>query len=63
MKKNSRELSYINRGSEVYLKHCHAYHEVERLGIVTCLNLHSKYLKLDDENVLFGDIYEIRVVD
>lgn len=63
MEKNTYELAHIKKGSEVYLKYYHAFHEVERVGVITYLNLHSKYLKFGDEKVLFEDIYEIRVVE
>jgi hypothetical protein len=63
MEQNSYRLQHVMKGTKIRISYYSAFHEIERDGIVTELNLHFKYLKLDGERILFQDIYEIMITD
>ena len=59
---NNRAICRIGKGSRVHLT-CHmAFHDVELTGTVTEIDLTWRYLRLDDEKILFDDIYTIDAV-
>ena len=59
MEKNSLVLRHVTKGTKLFISYYSAFHEVERVGTVTDLNLALKHIKVDDEQILFEDIYEI----
>ena len=53
----------LQRGMKVEISYYKAFHDVVRTGVLTNLNTAFKRLKLDDELILFDDIYTIRIMD
>ena len=59
---NNRAICRISKGSRVRLT-CHmAFHDVEVTGTVTEIDRVLRLLKVDDEKILFDDIYTIDAV-
>lgn len=63
MERNTLALRHIVKGTRILISYYRAFHEVEKEGIVTELNLQFRYLKIHDEKILFEDIYEIMIKD
>ncbi|MBO4384255.1 MAG: hypothetical protein J5854_02385 [Clostridia bacterium] len=60
---NSRTMLRLQRGMKVEISYYKAFHDVVRTGTVTYLNTAFRRLKLDDEPILFDDIYTIKILD
>ena len=60
---NSRTIMKLQRGMKVEISYYKAFHDVVRTGVLTNLNTAFKRLKLDDELILFDDIYTIKIMD
>ena len=56
---NSRTLARLRRGMTVEIDCYSAFHDVTKRGRITDLNLTFQWLKLDDEQIYFEDIYAI----
>ena len=63
MEHNPYMLQHVMKGTKIHISYYSAFHEIEREGIVTELNFHFKYLKVDGEKIFFQDIYEITIKD
>lgn len=63
MAQNASVLAHIVKGATVVIEYYCAFHDVVKEGIVTALNPSFRYLKLNDEKILFEDIYEIMITD
>lgn len=60
---NSRTMLRLQRGMKVEISYYKAFHDVIRTGTVTYLNTALRRLKLDDEPILFDDIYTLKIMD
>lgn len=56
---NSRILLALAPHQRVYLSYYAHFHDVEREGEITAVNLSLRYLVLDEEKIRFEDIYAI----
>ena len=63
IEKNSAVLSGLSRGMKVAVNYYCAFHDIQKTGQVTKLNIPFGYLVLDEEKILFSDIYSIKIVD
>ena len=63
MEKNASVMRHVTKGTKLFISYYSAFHEVERAGIVTDMNFTLRYIKVDDEKILFEDIYEIAVLN
>lgn len=59
---NSRVMMKLQRGMKVRISYYCAFHDIERTGRVTDVNTTYRRLKLDDELILFDDIYSIKII-
>ena len=60
---NSRILLKLRRGMKVELDCYCAFHDVTKQGKITDVDFTSRWLKLDDEQIDFEDIYSIKITD
>ena len=58
----SAALNRVEKGSMVFLRYYSGFHEREMEGIVSEINRPLQFLKLNEEKILFDDLYEIRVI-
>jgi hypothetical protein len=61
--RNSRMLLKLQKGMKAEISYYRAFHDIVRSGVVTELNTAFRVLKLDDERILFDDIYTIKITD
>ena len=61
--RNSRMIERLNRGCKVRLECHHDFHDVCMQGRVTELSRVMKYLKIEEEKILFEDIYSLEILD
>ena len=61
--RNSRTLLKLQRGAKVEISCYSAFHDVVKRGTVTDVNIAYRRIKLNDEPILFDDIYSIRITD
>ncbi len=60
---NSQVLMKLRRGLRVELECYHAFHDIIVRGAITDVDLTFHWLKLDDEQIHFEDIYSVRITD
>ena len=60
---NSRVLMKLRRGMKVEVECYHAVHDIIVRGTITDMDLTFHWLKLEDEQFYFEDIYLIRITD
>ena len=60
--RNSRIFCSLRRGMRVTVEYFRAFHDVEKCGTVSAVDLPFRYLILDEERISFEDIYSIRIV-
>ena len=53
----------LQRGAKVEISCYSAFHDVVKRGTVTDVNIAYRRIKLNDEPILFDDIYSIRITD
>jgi hypothetical protein len=58
----SETLIRVEKGSKVFVEYYANFHDREKSGIVTEINRPYQFLRLDEEKILFTDLYDIRVV-
>lgn len=61
--RNSRVILKLERGMTVDVAYYKDFHDVEIRGKVTFVDLVYRKLKVDEERILFDDIYSIRITD
>ena len=59
---NAAQILTICKRTHVWISYYCAFHDVQRSGIVTEVDLTFGYLVLDREKILFEDIYDIRKI-
>ncbi len=57
----SSTLMRVEKGSRVFLSYYSDFHDREREGIVSEIDRHFRFLKLDGEKIFFDDLYEVRI--
>lgn len=59
----SAVLNRLSKGDKIRISYyCH-FHDVEKTGTVTAVNYAYRFLKVDDEKIVFDDIYRIAMID
>lgn len=61
--RNSRVISMLTKGMAVRLEYYCSFHDVQKDGVVTEINVPFRYLKIGTEKICFEDIYSIRMID
>lgn len=61
--RNSRVMLKLERGMKVEIEYYKDFHDVTISGRVTAINITYRKLKVDEERILFDDIYSIRITD
>lgn len=61
--RNSRVILKLERGMKVVITCYRNFHDVEISGRVTSVDVVYRKLKVDEERILFDDIYTIRIID
>lgn len=56
-------MKQLQRGMKVLVSYYCAFHDIELTGRVTDINTTYLRLKLDDERILFDDIYSVKIID
>ena len=51
----------MEKGSRVLVSHYSCFHDVETEGIVTEIDRVCRFFRLNEEKILFDDLYDIRV--
>lgn len=51
----------MEKGSRVLVSHYSCFHDVETEGIVTEIDRACRFFRLNEEKILFDDLYDIRV--
>lgn len=60
---NSIVISKLSKGLTVHIEYYCAFHDIEKEGRITEINIPFKYIKLSGERIAFDDIYKIRITD
>ena len=63
IEKNSSVLAHVVKGATVLIEYYCSFHDVIKEGVITSFNPSFRFLKLNDEKILFEDIYEIKITD
>ena len=63
LEQNTRVMQRLKKGMTVTVLYYRAFHDVKRSGRVTDINNTYKYLKLEEEQIYFDDIYSITITD
>ena len=58
----SEVLCRVEKGSKVFLSYYSNFHDVEKEGIVSDINRPLQFFRVDEEKILFIDLYSIRVI-
>ena len=58
----SEVLCRVEKGSKVFLSYYSNFHDVEKEGIVSDINRPLQFFRVDEEKILFVDLYSIRVI-
>lgn len=61
--RNSEVFARLLPGMRVRMECYRAFHDVERTGTVTAVELPFRYLKLDGEKIFFSDVYSIEIIE
>jgi len=61
--RNSRIFLTLAKGNRVAIHYYCAFHDITKEGRITGINLPLRYLVLDEEKILFENIYRIRVLE
>ena len=57
----SAVLNRLSKGDKIRISYyCH-FHDVEKAGTVTAINYAYRFLKVDEEKIVFDDIYKITI--
>ena len=60
---NSLAMRHIKKGCRVRLEYYKGFHDVDKEGTVTVVDLPMRYIKIEDEKILFEDIYSIVLLE
>ena len=58
----SEVLCRVEKGSKVFLSYYSNFHDMEKEGIVAGINRPLQFFRVDEEKILFVDLYSIRVI-
>lgn len=58
----SIEIMRLCRGDRIKVLYYHAFHEVEKVGIVEKIDMVYRYIILAGDKIVFDDIYKIKKV-
>ncbi len=59
----SAVLNRLSKGDKIRISYyCH-FHDVEKIGTVTAINYVYRFLKVDEEKIVFDDVYNIAIID
>ena len=58
----SEVLCRVEKGSKVFLSYYSNFHDVEKEGIVSDINRPLQFFRVNEEKILFTDLYSIRVI-
>jgi len=59
----SAALNRISKGDKIRISYYCRFHDVEKTGNVTAVNYAYRFLKVDEEKIVFDDIYGITMID
>lgn len=57
----SNVLSRLSKGDKIRISYYSHFHDVEKTGTVTAINYAYRFLKVDEEKIVFDDIYKITI--
>ena len=60
---NSMVMRHVKKGCRVRLEYYKGFHDTDKEGMVTVVDLPMRYLKVDEEKILFEDIYSIVLLE
>lgn len=58
----SQVLLHVEKGSKVFLEYYSNFHDVEKEGIVSDMNRDLHFFRVDEEKILFDDLYDIQMI-
>lgn len=59
----SAVMNRLSKGDKIRISYYSHFHDVEKTGTVTAINYAYRFLKVDEEKIVFDDIYGITVID
>ena len=59
----SAVLNRLSKGDKIRISYYSHFHDVEKAGTVTAVNYAYRFLKVDEEKIVFDDIYMITAID
>ncbi len=62
-KDNNDVIAHAEKGMGMRIRYYRDFHERERSGIITKIEAEKRYLMLDDEKILFTDIYHMEITE
>jgi len=63
IEENSKVLQHLEHGDTVRVSYYRAFHDVEKTGVATAINLSFKSFKVDNEKIYFDDLYSVEIVN
>ena len=59
----SNVLNRLSKGDKIRISYYCRFHDVEKSGTVTAINYAYRFLKVDEEKIVFDDVYGITMID
>ena len=59
----SNVLNRLSKGDKIRINYYSHFHDVEKAGTVTAVNYAYRFLKVDEEKIVFDDVYRIALID
>ena len=59
----SAVLNRLSKGDKIRISYYSHFHDVEKAGTVTAVNYAYRFLKVDEEKIVFDDVYRIALID
>ena len=59
----SNVLNRLSKGDKIRISYYCRFHDVEKSGTVTAINYAYRFLKVDEEKIVFDDVYGIAMID
>lgn len=57
----SAVMNKLSKGDKIRISYYSHFHDVEKYGTVTAINYAYRFLKVDEEKIVFDDIYKITI--
>lgn len=57
----SAVMNKLSKGDKIRISYYSHFHDVEKSGTVTAINYAYRFLKVDEEKIVFDDIYKITI--